>query len=115
MSERESTSTCLGALSDGVFAIAIAVLVLGIKPSHSTSNTGLLAFWPRGLAMIFVLAKVTYVTLCSEAADRLPSEEVSPRISTMMRMRSVAAQLTSPVAAFLALAWPIISRRRGVD
>lgn len=50
MSRREATPERMGALSDGVFAIIITILVLDLKPPEAPSFSALLSLWPRGLS-----------------------------------------------------------------
>ena len=46
----QATPERMGALSDGVFAIIITILVLDLKPPDAASFGALLSLWPRGLA-----------------------------------------------------------------
>ena len=49
MSTRQATPERMGALSDGVFAIIITILVLDLKPPEASSFGALLSLWPRGI------------------------------------------------------------------
>lgn len=50
MSKREATPERMGALSDGVLAIVITILVLDLRAPQSASLQALLSLWPRGLS-----------------------------------------------------------------
>lgn len=50
MSERAATPERMGALSDGVFAIIITILVLDLRAPKSASFAALASLWPQGLS-----------------------------------------------------------------
>jgi uncharacterized membrane protein len=59
-------------------------------------------------AGVFVLVNVTYLMLCWEAVDRSAPEKVSPRVRSMMRMRSMTTLAVFAAAAVVALRYPIV-------
>jgi uncharacterized membrane protein len=60
---REATPERLGALSDGVFAIIITILVLDLRAPKSASIQAILSLWPQGLsyAVSYLLLAIVWV------------------------------------------------------
>jgi uncharacterized membrane protein len=47
MAEHELSPVRLEAVSDGVFAVVLTIMVLELRPPHDTTLAGYLALWPR--------------------------------------------------------------------
>ena len=58
-------------------------------------------------AGVFVLVNLTYLLLCWEAVDRSATHKVTPRVRSMMRMRSLVTLAIFSAAAVVALRYPI--------
>ena len=58
-------------------------------------------------AAVFFLVNVTYVCLIWELIDRVPVDEVSPRVRRIMRIRSITTLCLFGVAAIVALKYPL--------
>ena len=58
-------------------------------------------------AGVFVLVNLTYLLLCWEAVDRSATHKVTPRVRSMMRMRSLVTLVVFAAAAVVALRYPI--------
>src|SRR5215469_14279633 len=52
MAWRRTTPERLGWFSDGVFTIAITIMVFQLKPPEGSTFTALLALWPTGLSYV---------------------------------------------------------------
>jgi TMEM175 potassium channel family protein len=63
MSKREATPERMGALSDGVFAIVITILVLDLRAPEEPSISALLSLWPRALSygMSYLFLAIVWV------------------------------------------------------
>jgi uncharacterized membrane protein len=63
MATKEAKPERLKALSDGVFAVIITVLVLELKPPHSPSLAALLDLWPTGVgyAVSYLFIAIVWV------------------------------------------------------
>ncbi len=58
-------------------------------------------------AAVFFLVNATYIALIWELIDRVPVEEVSPRVRRIMRFRSIVTLCLFGAAAIVALQWPL--------
>jgi len=79
MIKRIAIPECVTALFDGVFAVALTILLLNLKAPHEAAF-GLLPELSLPAAM-FVLVQVMYVVFCAEDVDGPYIEESSPRKS----------------------------------
>ncbi len=59
-------------------------------------------------AAIFFLVNATYICLIWELMDRIPIDELSPRVRRIMRVRSMTTLCLFGVAAILALRYPLV-------
>jgi uncharacterized membrane protein len=59
-------------------------------------------------AAVFVLVNATYITLIWELVDRLPWNEVRPKVRKIMRVRSITTLFLFAIAAIVALKYPLI-------
>jgi hypothetical protein len=79
MIKRVAIPECITALFDGVFAAALAILLLNLKAPHEAA----LSVLPELSlpATMFVLVHVMYTVFCAEHVDGPYLEEISPRKS----------------------------------
>ena len=70
MTHGRPTPERLGALSDGVFAVIITIMVLELKPPSQPSFATLLPLWPTGLsyAVSYLFITIVWVNPSSSAA-----------------------------------------------
>jgi uncharacterized membrane protein len=73
MIKRLANPECVTALFDGVFAVALTIMVLNLKAPHEAAF-GVL---PVLSATMFVLVHVMYIVFCAEDVDGLYLEEIS--------------------------------------
>ncbi|HUC63813.1 MAG TPA: TMEM175 family protein [Stellaceae bacterium] len=59
-------------------------------------------------AATFFLVNATYICLIWELMDRIPIDELSPRVRRIMRMRSITTLCLFGLAAILALKYPLV-------
>jgi uncharacterized membrane protein len=60
LAEHELSPARLEAVSDGVFAVVLTIMVLELRPPHDTTLGGYLALWPH--AAIYVVSFMTLAT-----------------------------------------------------
>jgi transmembrane protein TMEM174 (potassium channel) len=92
-------TTRLVAFSDGVFAITITLLVLGIKPPSDESNLlhDLLALWPSALAFNAVWQYASRHRLLSAALDRAGATAIGRRFQLALAWLATGALLGAVV------------------
>jgi uncharacterized membrane protein len=73
MIKRLANPQCVTALFDGVFAVALTIMVLNLKAPHE-ATFGVLPVLP---ATMFVLVHVMYTVFGAEDVDGLYLEEIS--------------------------------------
>jgi uncharacterized membrane protein len=61
--ERRATTDRLGWFSDGVFTIAMTIMVFQLKPPEDSTFTALLALWPTGLSYVVSYCFIAIVWL----------------------------------------------------
>jgi uncharacterized membrane protein len=132
---RKATPERLSALSDGVFAVLITVLVLELRPPAEPTFAALLALWPTWLsyAVSYVFIAIVWVNHhylmrhASEATPRLLwfnfahlfSMSLLPLSTAWMAVSELAPQPVAFYAAvfflvnatYVALIWELIERR----
>jgi uncharacterized membrane protein len=59
-------------------------------------------------AAVFFLVNATYILLIRELVDRSPADHASPKVRTIMRVRSIATLCLFGVAAVVALKYPLV-------
>lgn len=59
-------------------------------------------------AAVFFLVNMTYIFLIWELIDRSPSDDVSPRVRSIMHFRSIATLCLFGMAAVVALKYPLL-------
>jgi uncharacterized membrane protein len=73
MIKRLANSECVTALFDGVFAVALTIMVLYLNAPHEAA----LRVLPVLPAAMFVLVHVMYMVFCAEDVDGLYLREIS--------------------------------------
>jgi len=79
MIKRVAIPKCITALFDGVFAVALAILLVNLKAPYEAAS-GVLPELSLPATM-FVLVHMMYTVFCAEDVDDLYLEEISPRKS----------------------------------
>ena len=105
MIKRLATPECIIALFDGVFAVALPILVLNLKAPHEAAF-GVLPQLSLPVTL-FILLHVMYTVFCAEDIDAHYLEEILPRKRRRRRIRSTVTVMVFAVEALLALVWPI--------
>jgi uncharacterized membrane protein len=77
--ERRATTDRLGWFSDGVFTIAMTIMVFQLKPPEDSTFTALLALWPTGLSYVVSYCFIAIVWLNHNHLFRF-FPDVTPRL-----------------------------------
>ena len=79
MAGRRTTTERLGSFSDGVFTVAITIMVFQLKPPEYSTFAALLALWPTGLSYVASYCFIAIVWLNHHQLFRF-FPHVTPRL-----------------------------------